>query len=216
MIPLSEIISRVRTKHESATGVRWSDDDIQSAINEGLQSLAEGTYFYERYATVPIQEGRQWYDLRGFTPEVVVRIKSIHSSNRNYWLTPISTEMLPYNWEQSVGEPQTFFTRGIYWYGVWPRAGSDSTSGYHRVYFAGIPQDFSHPQAVLRDLPDNHVPALEDYALYEMAAQDRESKRAIMHYQSYLKRQRDLREFMDNRLQGGTAGRLYSHRRNRT
>ena len=213
MIPLSDLISRVRTKHEHATSVRWTDADIQKVINEGLECLAEATHFYERYITVPIQMSRTWYDLRGFTPEVVVSIKSIHSSTRNYWLKPISVRDLPYNWEQSVGEPQCFFTRGCHWYGVWPRAGSDESSGFHRVYFAGIPQRFENTQAVLRDLPDNHVIALEDYALYELAAQDREWKRAQQLFQSYRKREKDLADFIDGRRNPSTAGAMYSHQR---
>jgi hypothetical protein len=214
MIPLSDLISRVRTKYEQSSNVRWSDDDITSAINEGLQSLAEGTGFYERYVTIPLAQPRQWYDVRGFTPEVVVHIKSIHNSNRNLWLKPVSTEELPYNWEQSVGEPQYFFTRGIHWFGVWPRPEANN-AGWLRVYFAGIPQDFTFGQQVLRDLPDNHLPALEDYALYELSAQDRETARAIQHYRSYLKREKDLQDFIDGRRVDSTAGRLYTHERHR-
>ena len=212
MIQLSDLVSRVRTKYEQATGVRWTTDQIEAILGEGLDSLAEATYFYERYASVPISPNRQWYDLRGFTPETVVRIKSIHNSNRNLWLKPTSTEELPYNFEQSVGEPQCFFTRGIYWFGLWPRAG-DGHTGTLRVYFAGIPSEFSIPQAVIRDLPDNHIIALEDYALYEMSAQDRESKRAVAYYQSYKKREKSLKDFIDDRLTHGYPGRMSSMRR---
>lgn len=64
MIQLSDIISRIRTKHEQATNVRWTDANIQGIINEGLESLAESTHFYERYTTIPMAVSRHWYDLQ--------------------------------------------------------------------------------------------------------------------------------------------------------
>jgi len=74
MISLADITNRVRTKHEAATSVRWSDAAIHKRINEGLECLAESTYFYERYTTIALMPNRTWYDVRGFTPETVLRI----------------------------------------------------------------------------------------------------------------------------------------------
>jgi hypothetical protein len=205
MIPLSEVISRVRTKFEASSTTRWSDARIQEFVNDGLESLAEAGSWYERYVTVPEQPLRTWYDLRGFTPETVSHIKSIWSTSRNEWLTPVTEDELDPQWEDATGTPQVFFTRGIYWLGVYPRLGESDTAGYLRVYFTGVPQRFSYTQAVLRDLPDDYVPALEDYALYEMSLLDREPKKAIMHWQSYLKREKSLHDFADRRLEGGSA-----------
>lgn len=204
MIPLSDLVSRVRTRAEHSGSTRWTDAAIQKVINDGLECLAESSHFYERYVTIPGQPYRQWFDLRGFTPETPIRIKSIWSSNRNEWLRPVATSDLPWDWEESVGEPQVYFTRGVHWFGLWPKFGS-SASGYYRVYFTGVPQKFDYTQAVLRDLPDNHLPALEDYALYEMAVQDRDHKRAMLHYLSYMRREKDLKNFMDRRMVGGPA-----------
>ena len=205
MIQLSDIISRIRTKHEQATNVRWTDANIQGIINEGLESLAESTHFYERYTTIPMAVSRHWYDLRGFVPETVVRIRSVYNTNRTEWLRPGAVENLPYDWLLSVGEPQVYFTRGIHWLGVWPKPGNGN-AGFLRVYFSAIPAHFTFTQAVLRDLPDNHIPALEDYALYEMAAQDRQGARAKTLYRSYLAREKGLQDFIDRRMVDSTAG----------
>ncbi len=209
MIPLADIISRVRTKFEQPGSTRWSDSAITQAINEGLETLAEATSFYERYVTIPLGNNRRWYDLRGFTPETVVRIRSVWSSNRNEWLRPVSIEDLPYDWMKSVGEPQTFWTRGIHWLGVYPY--ETSGTGWLRVFFSGIPSRFAGTPSVLYDLPDDHVPALEDYALYQLSAMDREHDRAIGHFQAYIQRERDLSHFVDGRLVAGGSGRLYNH-----
>lgn len=210
MIALSSLLSRIRVKYEAEAGVsspvRWSDARLTTFVNEGLESLAEATGFYERYCTIPVEASRRYYDLRGFTPETVSRVKSVWSTTRNDWLAPKSVEDLGYGWQDSTGDPYLFFTRGIYWLAVHPLP--TASSGYLRVNFAGIPSRFAHTQAVLGDLPDNYYPALEDYALYEMAAQDRESGRAIAHYVSYLKREADLRNYLDRRLVASTPGRF--------
>ena len=211
MILLSDLISRIRTQHEmtGARGqARWSDGDILDIINEGLETLAEETHFYERYTTIPFSRitNRVWFDLRGFAPETVVRVTSIYNSNRTEWLRPVSTQMLPWDWVRSVGEPQVFFTRGIYQIGTWPH--SNGTAGFLRVHYSGLPQKHRNvTEVTLRDLPDNHLQALEYYCLYEMSMQDREPKRGLQLYQKYLEREKQLRDFIDNRKD--EAGRIH-------
>lgn len=201
MIPLSEIISRVRTRYEVADSIRWSDADITLFINEGLETLAEATNFYERYTVIPIEANRTWYDLRGFTPETVVEVKSIWSSRRNDWLSPVGEGDLQFRWEESSGDPHLFFTRGAYWLGVWPKADTTST-GHLRVQFSGVPNRYLVSQSVLYDLPNDHIPALEDYALHEMAFQDGEIPLGLRYWSSYLDRERKLSMFVDHRLDG--------------
>lgn len=203
MIPLSEIISRVRTRYEVSDTVRWSDDDIKGFINEGLETLAEATDFYERYTTIPIED-RTWYDLRGFVPETVVSIKSVWSSVRNDWLTPVDEGDLQFKWEESTGDPHLFFTRGAYWLGVWPRG----SSGFLRVYYAGIPNHYEVDQSVLHELSDDNIPALEDYALHEMAFQDGEPAAALRYWESYQTREKQLAMFVDHRLDGGITSKF--------
>jgi hypothetical protein len=210
MIPVSTLLSRVRTLYEAEAGatspVRWSNSAIQRSVNEGLETLAEATGFYERYCTLPIEANRRYYDIRGFTPETVARITSVWSTTRNEWLPPKSVEDLGSGWESATGDPYCFFTQGIYWLVVHPAP--TTTTGFLRVHFAGIPGRLTHPQAVLGDLPDRYYPALEDYALYDMAAQDRESSRAITHFTAYLKREAELAAYIDRRLVASTPGRF--------
>lgn len=206
MILLADLIARIRVQHEQASAVRWTDADITEAINEGLETLAEATHFYERYTTIPFSAcaNRNYINLEGFVPETVVRITSIYNSNRTEWLRPVSPNLLPYDWTQSVGEPQVFFTRGANWLGLWPR--NDGTTGYLRVHYSGVPVRVANTtEVILRDLPDNHLPALELYALYELAAQDRESKRAVQLFGKYKERERRLKMYIDGRRSSGDS-----------
>ena len=210
MIPLSSLLSRIRTKYEAEAGVpspvRWSDSNLITFVNEGLETLAESSGFYERYCSVPIQANRRYYDIRGLTPETAVQIKSVFGSVRNEWLLPKTSEDFGVGWEKVTGDPYAFFPCGIFWVAVYPLP--TTSTGTLRVHFSGIPSRFTHTQAVLGDLPDQFYPALEDYSLYEMAALDREPKRAIDHFKAYMLREKQLKEYMDRRLVASTAGRL--------
>ena len=216
MIPLSTILSRCRTRYDSASGgssTRWSDSRLTDFVNEGLENIAESTLFYERYTTVPLQANRTYYDLRGFTPETVVRVKSVFSTENNLWLEPFNPEKLDINWRQATGNPQIFWTRGIYWLGVYPKSASDSSAdlssaSYLRVYFAGIPDRFANTQMILADLPDDMVPALEDYVLYEMAAIDHKNELAQYYWKSYLGREDRFNKFVAGRGDGARLNRL--------
>ncbi len=207
MIDLAEIISRTRTRYDHATTTRWSDAEVALSISEGLETLAEETGFYERYTTLPVDKDRTYYDIRGFTPEIPLRIKSIWSTSRNQWLAPIVPNDLQFRWQDSRGEPEMFFTRGIYFIGLWPSGDSDATSGFLRVYFNAVPARWLHTQEVLSDLPKDYIPALIDYALYDLCSKDREPSKAIRHYKNYLRRENDLKNRLDRR---GTAGDVHA------
>lgn len=196
MIPLSQIIENCRTRYE-ASSVRWLNGDIADSINDGLDDLSEETRFYERHVSVPVSNLRNYYDLRGWLPESALGVTSVWSSITEDWLVPESVMDLRSRWEQSVGPPRSFFMRGFYWMVVWPKPAA--TTGFHRVYFPGLAPHFDFPQAVLYDLPDDYIPALEDYSLYDMAVQDGEVDLAMMHWGNYVKRATALKQFVERR-----------------
>lgn len=197
MIPLSQILGNVRSRHEAESSIRWKDADIITAINEGLDDLSEVSRFYERHVSIPAANRRTYYDLRGWLPETALGVIAVWSSVIDDWLLPCSIHELRQRWEQSYGPSRQFFMRGAYWMGVWPRP--ETTAGYLRVYFAGLAPHYTHPQSVIRELPDDFVTALEDYALYDLAAQDAETDRALMHFVDYASRGAELAKFVERR-----------------
>jgi hypothetical protein len=212
MIPLSEIINRVRVRYDSEAGgsaTRFDDATVTVFINDGLRELAESTHFYERYCNIPIIEGHRRYDMRGFTPDTVVHVKSIWNTVSNRWLKPVDQTDLDMSdncWEKASGDPFTFHIRGIFWLVVDPVP--QASTGFLQVQFAGIPAPFEHAQNVLGDLPDDHVPALEAYTLYEMAAADRLTTLALSHWKDYQTREKALHDFVDMRTKDASAGRF--------
>lgn len=208
MIPLAQIRSRVRTKFEAESDSRWSDAAINAAINEGLDELSERTLFYERYVSIPKAPGQRYYDIRGYVPDGAYALTGLFSTTRNDWLAPVTERGLDNPnqldasgtalWEESIGDPDSWFVRGAHWFGVYPYPGEDAT-GYLRLYFAGQAPHFTHDQAVLADLPDDYIPALEEYAMYELHAQDGESKKALLRWKNYDERATEFATFVERR-----------------
>ena len=156
--------------------------------------------------------GQAYYDLRGFTPEDMIGVTSVWDTVSSAWLDPVGEpdSVGGVRWEASAGQPQVFWMRGIYWLGVWPIP-SDST-GYIRVHFSGLAPHFVIDQDVLAELPDDFIPALEDYALYEMSAQDGETSKAMEHYKNYSERSDAFRQFVERRTVTARHGVIGSNR----
>lgn len=199
MIPLSAIVNRVRIRKEAASTIRWSDDSIIESVNDALEDLSEVTRFYERHVTIPVANMRSYYDLRGIWPEEAIGVVSVYSTATEQWLHPTSPRELGSRWEQAVGPPQRFFMRGLYWMGLFPKASAAGT-GSLKVYFTAYAPRLTHPQAVLMDLTDDMVFALEDYALYDMDVQDGETNSALTYFGSYTRRSKTLSDFVDRRI----------------
>ena len=199
MVPLSEIISRTRTRFEQESSVRWSDSDIADSINEGLDELSEATEFYERYVVIPLRAGRTYYDIRGFLPENALGVTAVWCTTTSRWLYPTRAETLKYpQWERTTGPPESFFLRGVFRLGIHPKVNADS--GFLRVHFFGLAPHLDHPQAVLADLPDDYIPALEDYVLYDLQSNDGEVEKGLIHWASYREREKSLGSFVEKRI----------------
>lgn len=206
MVNFGDIEDRVRTQYEAASTVRWDSATILNGVNEGLDELSEATLFHERNATILLKGGHTYYDLRGFWPEGAFSINSIFNNTQQSWLRPVGIRDLKVQkWETVPGDPQRYMIRGLFWLGVYPRPSSDV--GSLRVYFASMAPHFRDSYSVLSDLPDDFVPALEDYALYDLCCRDGETEKAMSYWDSYQAREHELEKFVKDRL-SSRAGRL--------
>ena len=169
-----------------------------TSINDGLDELSRATRFYERHVSVSVRNLSNYYDLRGWLPESALGVTSVWSSVHNDWLAPVSSRDLKSRWEQAEGPSQMFFMRGLYWMVVWPKTAT--TNGFLRVYFSGYAPHFTHPQAVLLDLFDDMVPALEEYVMYDLSAKDGETGKALLYWGDYATRVKGLAKGIEKRI----------------
>lgn len=208
MLTLSDIRSRVRTKFEASSTTRWSDADVNAAINDGLAELSEATRYYERSVSIPMVEKRTYYDLRPLTPETVMSVTAIWHESGNRWLTPISLGDIGYEeWEETNGDPISWFVRGGWWLGIWPRPASE-VDQFLRLYYTGVAPALAEDGEVPDQLPDEFVPAIEDYALYELMHRDGETEKALYWWGQYKERERKLEQHVAHRLTTARTGRI--------
>ena len=206
MLTLSEIRSRVRTRFEHSSTTRWSDVDINAAINDGIGELSEATRYFERWVSIPLKEDRTYYDLRGLTPEILLSVSAVWHESGVRWLTPINLNDIGYEeWEKSSGNPTSWFMRGQWWLGIHPRPTSDLDE-WLRIYYTGVAPALAEDGEEPRQLPDEFVPALEEYALYELLQREGESQKALYWWGKYKEREKALEQHMAHRVTTARTG----------
>jgi hypothetical protein len=206
MLTLSEIRSRVRTRFEASSSTRWSDVDVNAAINEGLAELSEATRYYERSASLLLKEKRTYYDLRGLTPEIPLSVTAIWHEPGVRWLTPIHLCDIGYEeWEETRGSPISWFIRGQFWLGLWPSPSADLDENI-RVYYTGVAPALEEDGEEPAQLPDEFVPAIEEYALYELHQREGETEKALFWWGKYSEREKALEQHMAHRVTTARTG----------
>lgn len=203
MITLASIRARARTRFEAESTSRWIDKPFNDAINNGLDELSEDTLFYEQFAEFNTVSGRTYYDLRGLDSDEFICVTSVWSDARQTWLNPTDEALLGREWEQQTGPPTDYFLNGLFHLGLFPQP--TSSTDRVRVYFASLAPHFVHDQSVQMELPDDYIPALIEYALYELSIIDGESQKAVKHYKNYVAMAKELD---DKRSKRGSTNRV--------
>lgn len=210
MLTLSDIRSRVRTRFEASSTTRWSNSDVNDAINDGLEELAEATGYYERYVSVPLKEARVYYDLRGLTPATVLSVTGVWHQSGNRWLAPAAhTDIKFSEWEDTAGDPILWFTRGQWWLGIFPRPSSEPDE-WLRVYFTAVPARMTEDGEGVDQLPEEFVPAVEEYALYELYQREGEVQKCLYWWEQYKVRESALEKHMRHRVSRARIGMIGS------
>lgn len=177
-----------RLDESSSDPAFWTEDDVKAALNEAYHEISDTSEWYERNANLPLLSHRTYYDLRtAVGSDTVLSIRHGQNSNTRRWLTPADLRELDYHtfnqWEEITGEPQSFFIRGLFWLGTFPKQASDD--GHIRLYFTSLPAemtyDYDEP-----GFPEEFHYGLVEYALGDLLSQEAETKKALTHYREYV------------------------------
>lgn len=196
----SEMRAKVRTKLNAATSVFFTDDDIDTAINDGYAEMADATEFYERQTTIPMIEGHTYYDLSLNLWETFLSPRRAQNVTTSKWLEPTNPLELDLHtfpqWEQTTGEPEKHWLRGNWWYGVFPKPSRDSLG--IRFYFTAIPQSMSDDEDEPQ-FPREFHEGLIWFAVSDLFAQKRETKKALSYWKRYQDFETALQAYVDGR-----------------
>jgi hypothetical protein len=192
-----------RLRDPSTSTVFWSDTDVATAINDGLMELSDATEWYETYSVLSLLSSQIYYDLRTVLSDTILSPKCAFNQTTNIWLTPVCIRDLDYQtyreWETITGEPEKMFMRGLWWLGLFPKASADDTLGSLKLYFSAIPPAMDDDTDEL-DIPEEFQIALIEYALFDLLAQDKETKEALRHWVQYAALEERFRRYVGDRL----------------
>lgn len=199
-----------RLEEVESSPVRWSEDDIALAINEGLQELSDGAEFFEREYTIRLRKSANYYDLRTCIPDTILRVTAIWNPTRNTWTRPVEVRELDENtsrqWEEVDGSPHLHFVRGLWWLGIFPHTTADDET--LRLKCKALHPDLEDDLDVPQQLPEEFHRAPVDYALYNLFSDDKEVTEAMNHWQKYGEKEAALKQRMETRTAKDRVSRM--------
>ncbi len=177
-----------RLQEVAAAPVFWTEDDVETAINDAYAELSDATEWYERSFTISLLAHRPYYDLRRLLTREALSLTKAFNVQTNRWLIPSCVQDLDRGdtrWESTVGSPERFFLRGLWWLGYWPL--STAEGGEVTQYYAALPPDLARDTDVPGFALSQHYGLVEG-ALADLWIQDAEvtlASQAWAAYESY-------------------------------
>ncbi len=172
----------VRRKLDEVSALFWTDQEVVDAINEGLAEMADATEYFERQAHLNLLAGRTYYDLTSILPDTFLSPRRAWNTTTETWLRPSGPREHDgkyAQWELTNGEPETYFLRGNWWLGVWPRKPEESSS--IRLYYTGMPDPMTNDTDE-PTFPREFHPGVVAIAISDCLAQERETAKALEYW----------------------------------
>lgn len=191
-----------RLGQESVNVGFWNSTDIRAAIGDGYEEMSDESEWYERSVNIPQLSNRTYYDLLHICGTQFLGPRRAFNTTTHRWLEPLGPRDLDYHtyrqWEVNTGQPQRMMARGLLWLGMYPKP--DADSGFVRFYFTAI------PPAMTRDsdtpgFPQEFHQGIVEYALFDLLAQEAQTKKAIAHFQQFIAIRQALQEYVDKRVE---------------
>jgi len=133
--------------------VFWSVAQMNTVIQEGLETMSEEAEAVKRTTYVGLQEGCLYYSMRGIAQDCMLPTRVYNEAN-NRRLVPTSVDELDsihYTWGTVPGDPLYWFPMGWEWFGIWPSPAA--SGGRLRVDYLAWPREL---------LDDDDEPELYD------------------------------------------------------
>ena len=170
--------TEVRRKLNETSATFWTNDDIKEALNEGYEEISDETEWYEREATIQTTANRLYHDLRTVLSDTFLSLRRVWNTETQRWCYPTNPREKDggyRQWELNQGEPQDVFMRCLWFLGQWPKRGGDS--GRTRIVYTALPPAMDDG-ADEPDFPKEFHRGIVEYALSDLLAQERETKKA--------------------------------------
>lgn len=188
-----------RLQEDSTAQVFWTEAEVEEAIHDGEDEMADATEWLERWQTIDILKDRPYYDLRTNIRRNFLIAGPVFNDTTNRWLTPVSAQDLDKGdrrWEERIGEPEFFMIRGLWWLGLWPFKGNQV--GSVKQYYRALPIHMAEDS----DEPGFHRTfhyGLVEYAVADLHSQDGEVDLAWRAWKRYAAFEAKLADYIGHR-----------------
>ena len=196
----AEMQADVRRRINESATTFFTDQDVKDAINDGYAEISDATEWYEREATIALLKNRSLYNLKYLLPDTFLSLRRCWNTTTQRWLEPAEPRDLDNHgfrqWETMQGQPESYMIRGHWWLCVWLKSAADARG--LRIYYTAIPSALSN-DADTPAFPSEFHYGLVEYAISDLHAQQRETKKAMAHWNNYLGYEDGLRTYADKR-----------------
>ncbi len=214
------IIDKVRIRVEDPDSRFFSTADMVLSYNDALDEISEGSEVYEREMTVQRRKNAAYIDLRAYLPEDSLRITAVWNIGTNKWMAPITVEEMDNaigrQWENRPDSSRFWWMRGIYFLGTYPVVTSDTDPV--RIHYASLMPHVEENGGLMTGLgtsaplPPDFSETIQNYMLYTLFGQKKETKKSLMHYVRYAEDEAELRDLAHNRMQRDNVPRMGARR----
>ena len=146
--------------------VFWSDTQLNTMIQDGLETMSEEAECVKRTAYLGLQEGCLYYSIRGLAQDCMAPWRIYNEANNRRLVPTTVTELdsIHETWQLVTGDPLYWFTQSWDTFGVWPIPAA--SGGRLRVDYLAWPRelldDDDEPELYGQD-----DPYLVFYGMYE-------------------------------------------------
>lgn len=215
------MINRVIVRLEDPDYVFFSEQDLIDAYNDALDEISEATEINEVNIVVKRRKKAAYTDLRGILPSTALRITAVWNLNTNRWLHPTTVDelddLLGRQWEDKPDtESRWWWMRGLWHFGAYPVPNTDASN--LRIHYAELMPNIKAAGGLATGLtsspplPPDFTDAIENYMLYQLLAQRKETDKALEHFTEYQKHEQDLFNLAHNRMRRDRAGQMGARR----
>lgn len=162
----SELRQRVQDALNDQTGVFWTAGQVNRAILEAAEVLAEETRALRRSVLAPLQPGSNYYYLQAIAPDMLFpyRVWSQRDERRLTALSLMELDQYHEEWDVVTGDPEVWCPLSWDCFVLWPRVAE--AGGWLRVDYIAWPQD-DLDENDMWDFPEQSQDALLHYAVYD-------------------------------------------------
>jgi hypothetical protein len=202
------IIGRVITRLEDEDYRFFDQNDLILAYNDALDEISDATEISETYITVKRRKKALYADLRAVLPSSALRVTAVWNLATQKWLDPTTVTELDdahgRQWEDKPGSSRWWFMRGLWFLGAYPVPGDDLQS--LRIHYADLLSHISATGGLTSGLtsstalPPDFTDAIENYMLYQLWAQRKETTKSLDHFKLYQLHEAELVDLGKNRM----------------